>query len=201
MALTKAVEAITDWTAVAQAAVGESATADISACYEAALNIQAFLDTETAHTGTEFIVQTSSNTTGDEDWEDYARFVDLIGTANKEDITNNPAAAGTTVFTVASTTGYTVADVAAPWRAIEDATLVNSELLLQVAVAANTSVTFQDGSTNEHANTADLYNIAFSRTIQLPFTASRARVIVNNNYDSNGSTLNYKVRMTKVTAL
>lgn len=201
MALTKSTASIIDWTAVAQAAVGESSEADISGCYDALLHIQAFLDTETAHTGTEFIVQVSCASSGDEDWQDHCRFVDLIGTANTENLTNNPAAVGTTVFTCASTTGFTVADAPAPWRAIKDSTLANSELFLQTAVTTNTNVTAKDGSTNSHVQNTPMYNMAFSRTVQLPFSASRARLVVNNNYDSNGSTLNYKVGLTKVTAL
>jgi len=201
MALTKSVASVTDWTAVAQAAVGESAEVDISGCYESALSIQAFLDTGTAHVGTEFIVQVSSTTSGDEDWQDYTRFVELVGTANQEPLTNDPAAAGTTVLTCADTTGYTVADVAAPWRAIKDSTLANSELILQVAVSANTSITIQDGTTNAHVKNTNMYSIACTKEIWIPISYNRVRVIVNNDYDSDGSTLNYKVRINKVTAL
>lgn len=199
--LTKSVASVTDWTAVAQGAVGESATLDTSTFYESVLHIQGFLDTETAHTGTEFVVQVSGNTTGDEDWQDFYRFVELLGTANQEPLTNNPAAVGTTVLTCASTTGYLVADLASPWRAIKDSTLANSELILQVAVSANTSITIQDGTTNGHAQNTNMYNIAFTRDIYIPISYNRVRVIVNNDYDSNGSTLNYKVRVSKITAM
>jgi len=193
----KAVEQATDWTAVAQNTVAKSAEINCALHAVSHLAIQAFLDTETAHTGTEFIVQVSSNTSGNEDWEEYTRFVGLIGTANKEDVTNNPLAAAGTSITVAATLGYTVGLL----FAIKDATLVNSELCLATVITTNTSITIIDGVTNEHANTADLYNIALTQIIMLAPTVNRVRVIINNGYDADGSTLNYKLRCSKVTTL
>jgi hypothetical protein len=187
-------EALTDWTAVAQNAIGESGTLDCSDNVKTLLHIQSFLDTETAHTGTRFLIQVSSALSGDEDWQDYTEFVGLIGTANKEDMTGNPTAAGATTITVASTTGYT----AGAWRAIKDATLVNSELVFQTGLTTNTNITVLDGTTNEHANTSDLYNIALTQVVLLDSTVNRVRVIVDNTYDSDGSTLNYKIRASKV---
>ena len=204
MALTITAEAITDWTAVAQAAVGESGTIDLTPNYDTTLHIQAFLDTTTAHTGTEFVVQVSSNTTGDEDWEDFCRFTELVGTAVSITITNNPAAVGTTVFTSATVVaGWAVANLPIRWCGIEDITLlVSSELMLQVGYVLNTSITVQDGSSLAHAVNSVIYSIAFSKTITLSMNAGlRARLVVNNDYDSDGSTLNYKVRATKVTGV
>jgi hypothetical protein len=194
---TKAVEAVTDWTAVAQNTVVASAIVDCLLHEASHLAIQAFLDTETAHTGTEFIVQVSSNTTGDEDWCEWTRFVGLIATANKEDITNNPLAAAGTSITVGSTTGYTVGLL----FAIKDATLVNSELCIATVITTNTSITILDGVTNEHANTADLYNTALTQIVMLGPSVMRARVVVSNSYDSDGSSMVYKLRCNKVTSL
>ncbi len=130
MALTKAVESITDWTAVAQNAVGESAVLDCSGHYETMLAIQAFLDSTTAHDGTRFIVQVSSATSGDEDWHTLVQFLLLVGTANSENITDNPLSSGSTTISVASTTGYD-ADTAI-YIGIEDGTLADSEICLLV---------------------------------------------------------------------
>lgn len=196
MGLAKSVAQINDWTAVAQNTVGESATYDVSGCYESNLCIQTFLDTTTLHTGTEFIVQTSSNTAGNEDWQDFTKWTGLVGTAVKDDIENNPLAAAATSITLTSHT-YTVLG---KWLAIEDATLANSELIYEVAQTAN-AITILDGTTNEHANTADIYNVAESYTILIPMGVYRLRLIVNNTYDYNGSTLNYKFRINKVTAI
>lgn len=189
------INVIQDWTAVAQKAVGESAVIDITG--GASIKIQAFLDSTTAHVGTEFKVQISGNSSGDEDWQDYGgagSFIALSGTANSENITNNPLAAASTTITVASTTGYVTDDVVLPWRAIEDATLAHSELILQTGYTTDTSITIQDGTTNAHVQNTPMYNIAISKPIYIPpEQGRRARVIVNNNYDSNGSSLNYRV--------
>jgi hypothetical protein len=195
--VTKAVEQATDWTAVAQNTVVKSAEINCATHEISHLTTQAFLDTTTAHTGTEFIVEVSSNTSGDEDWCEYTRFVGLIGTAVKQDITNNPLAAAGTSVTIGATANFTVGLLVA----LEDATLVNSELCRITAVAANTSVTLLDGVTNEHANTTDLYNLAMTNIVMLAPSVMRARVIVNNGYDADGSTLNFKLRCSKVTSL
>ena len=196
MAITKAVEAVQDWTAVAQNTVAESATLDCSGHYGTILNLQAFLDTVTAHTGTRFIIQVSSNTSGDEDWQDYTEFVGLVGTAAKDDVENDPLAAAATSITL---TGHAYTALA-KWIAIEDATLVNSELVFEVAQSVN-AITLLDGPTNEHANTADTYNVALSQNILIDASVYRVRVLVDNTYDTDGSTLNYKVRATKITAI
>lgn len=198
MGITKSFVSMTDWTAVAQNAIGESAEIDLSDVYEALLHIQGFLDTETPHTGTKIIVQVSGSASGDEDWQDFTEFVALIGTANAEPITNNPLAAGSTTITCASTIGYTVEG---SWRAIKDGTLANSELIFQTAYSATPDITILDGTANSHIQTTNMYSVAFTKNIILPPSAYRARVVIDNTYDDNGSTLNFKVRATKVTAV
>jgi len=196
MALTKAVEAVTDWTAVAQNAVGESGTLDCSGHYASELHIQAGLDTTTAHTGTKFVIQVSGNTTGDEDWETLTEFVALIGTAATDLIENNPLNAGETSLTLTAH-ALTVEGI---WILIENGTLANSELIFVASQSANAVVAL-DGTTNAHAQNTAVFNIAISKVISLPFGTNRARLIVDNSYDVDGSTLNYKVRATKVTAI
>ena len=203
-ALTVTASSDTDWTAVAAAGTAQSGAIDISGSYATGIQIQAFLDSATAHEGTEFIIQTSFNTTGNEDWSDLARFTDLVGTANSEAITNNPLAAASTTITCASTTGYTVDATSMRWVAIENATLANSELILQTGFTTDTNITCLDGTTNEHAQNTLMWNIASSRTIAIPFGSGvRARVVVNNNYDADGtaSSLNFRVRKVLVTAI
>lgn len=201
MAATKAFTVVTDWTAVAQNAVGESGLIDLADGFGGVIGIQAFLDTETAHaSGTEFLLQVRNAASGDEDWHTLFQWTDLIGTANAEPLTNNTggyAPANTTVFTCASTTGYTAGD----WRAIKDGTLVNSELFWQVAVSAATSVTSQDGSTNQHATNTPMYNIAISKAWPIGVEYAYARVLVNNTKTAAGSTLNYRVTLTEITAI
>jgi len=79
--------------------------------------------------------------------------------------------------------------------------LINSELCLATAIAANTSITILDGVTNEHQNTAVLWNIAMTNIVVLGASVMRARVVVNNGYDNDGSSCVFKVRCVKVTSL
>lgn len=201
MALTKGVESVTDWAAVAQNTVAESDTLDTSDHYGTLISIQAFLDSTTAHTGTKFQIQHSSNSSGDEDWIDYTEFVALIGTANSEAITDNPLSAASTTITMADTGGNYETPPMGRWLAIEDGTLVNSELVLNTGFTADTSITILDGTTNEHAQNTLMYDIAISKGILIPFPVYRVRVVVNNTYDVDGSTLNYRVRAVSVTAI
>ena len=201
MAKSTTPKSITDWTAVAQNTVGESDTEDVNANYGSLLFIQAFLDSTTAHAGTEFIVQVSNNTSGDEDWYDLCRFTGLVGTANSEAITNNPLSAGATTITVADTGGRYETAPMAHWIAIEDGTLANSELVLQKGYTTDTNITIVDGTTNEHAQTTVMYDIADVWTIFIPPEVYRIRVVVNNTYDVDGSTLNYKVGISELTSI
>jgi len=196
LAITKGVTQTTDWTAVAQNTVGESGTLDCSGHYSTDLFIQAFLDTTTAHTGTEFIVQVSSNTTGNEDWHDYTKFSALIGTAATDLIEDAPLAALSTAIAL---TGHALT-VKSKWLAIEDGTLINSELVYQVNSSTN-EINILDGTTNAHAATTAIFNVAISEVVTLDPTVNRVRVVVNNAYDVNGSTLNFKLRSTQVTSV
>jgi hypothetical protein len=196
---------VTDWTAVGEAGIGESGTIDISGSYAVAIHIQAFLDMDaTAHEGTEFVIQVSGLGSGDEDWSDYMKFKELIGTANFELIDDNPLAATSTTITVSDTGGGYETEPMGKWIAIEDGTLINSELVFLVAFTTDTDLTIQDGTTNQHANTVNLMDIALSRTIVMPIGAgSRARVIINNGIDIDGtaSSLNYKIGKTITTGI
>ncbi len=188
--ITKTLAEINDWTAVAQNTVSQSAIYDFSTKSEGILYIQAALDTITAHTGTRFIIQTSTATAGNENWQDLTEFIALIGTAVKDDIEDNPLAVGATSITLTAHT-YTVL---AKWLFIEDATLINSELVFEVSQTAN-AVVILDGITNEHANTADVYNIGMTQNVSIPKGIYRLRVLVDNTYDTDGSSLNYKIRI------
>jgi len=201
-ALTIDPELVTDWTAVAQNTVAESGVITCSSNFLTTLHIQAFLDSTTAHTGTEFFVLVSSKDAGDEDWHEFGgRKVALIGTANTEPITNNPLAATSTTCTVADTGGNYETAPMAHWIAIEDGTLVNSELVLQTAYVTDTSISWLDGTTNAHAQTTPLFDIADTWIVILPLGTNRAKLIINNTYDADGSTLNYKINDVEVTAL
>lgn len=206
MALAKDMTVAQDWNAVAQNTIEESGEADVSGDHVMALIIQAALDTTTAHTGTEFIIQVNPNGSDDEDWAIWpGGFVDLIGTALTENLTNNPLAAGQSILTMADTAGFETygsgIDEIPGWRFIEDGTLVNSELIYQIAFVADTSISWSGVNKNSHVQNTPLYNIAVSKVVQLPMWAQRAKVIVNNAYDTDGSTLNYRVLVGEVTGV
>ncbi len=205
MALAKAMTVAEDWNAVAQNTIEESSERDVSGVYNGALTIQAALDTVTAHTATEFIVLVNAHDSDDEDWAIWQKFVDLIGTALTENLTNNPLAAAQSTLTMADTAGFETngdgIDEIPGWRFIEDSTPANSELLYQISFVTDTSIAWAGVNKNSHVQNTPLYNIAISKVVHLPMWAQRAKVIVNNAYDADGSTLNYRVLSGEVTGV
>ena len=209
-ALTITSSVIDDWAAVAEGATDESTVIDISGNFATAVHIQAFLDLDaTAHEGTEFIVQLSGASSGDEDWYDMSggSFVALVDTVNEQTLADNPLAAASTTIALADTGGnYENADIRKPeWFAIEDSvSAANNELVWRTGFTADTNITIQDGTTTEHATASNMYDVAMTKTLHIPFgIAARARVICNNGYDSDGTacTLVWKVGKTVTTAL
>jgi len=197
-AVTKSTAAVDEWAEVAQNAVREGATTDVSGAYDAMLHISVALSTETAHTGSKIEVQISSNTSGDEDWTTLVSFIGPTGTANTE-APSGSEAAGQTVIEVASTTGY-VADETR-WIFMEDDTVANSEMMLLVSAVTNTSVTVQDGTTNAHDGSDAMFNIADTYTVELPTSANRVRIIYDNTFDVDGSTIHTLARVSTITGI
>lgn len=199
-ALTKSVAAVDEWAEVAQNAVREGATTDVSGCYAATLHISYALTSATAHTGTKIEIQLSSNTSGDENWTTLTSFLTKTGTPNPEPQTEDPLAVGQTTINCISTVGL-YDDDEIRWIFIEDGTVANSEMMLLVSHVGNTSVTVQDGTTNEHAQSVNMFDIADVVAVQLPITANRVRVVYDNTYDADGATCHTLCRITKVTGL
>lgn len=186
---------VTDWTDVAQNTLVESVIIDISDDLEAILGLQAFLDTTTAHTGTEIIVEISHNTSGDEDWVELTKRVILIGTAATDLIEDNPLGQGSTAIAL---TGHALT-VIGKLLAIEDGTLVNSEIVREASQTAN-EVVILDGTANAHAQNTAIFNVAMSDVIAyLTASVRRVRIVVNNAYDADGSSLNYRLMITRAT--
>ena len=75
MALTKTNITVHEWATVAAGAVVRSSVFNNEGNYGGSIDIQSFLDSNTAHIGTEFIIQISGATVGDENWQDLTRFV------------------------------------------------------------------------------------------------------------------------------
>jgi len=203
-AITVTSSIIDDWSAVAEDATDESTVIDISANYVTAIHLWGFTDMNDAHEGTEFRIQVSANSSGDEDWTDFHVFLALNGDGDAEPIDDDPLVATSTTITISNTGGGYETEPMGKWIAIEDGTLVNSELVWITNFTNDTSFTIQDGTTNEHAVSTLLWDVAFAKTVMVPLGAgSRARVICNNGYDGDGtaSSLNWKVGKTVTTGL
>ncbi len=198
MAKTEAAAALDACQEIAQNTILEGATVSLAGMYGAMLYIDFALSNATAHTGTKFLIQISSNTTGDEDWVDYYSFISTTGTTNLEVITNNPLAIGGTSITCAATTGYT----AGTWIFLEDvSTFANSEWCFVTLVTTNTSVTVMDGVTRQHAVNSIMNSVANRYAVPLPETALRCRIVYDNTYDSDGATVAIRSRISDVTAI
>ena len=196
MSISKVCSVVTDWTAVAQNTLVKSSELDLSDAYMAILHVQGALDSTTAHTGTQFILQIAGAASGNEDWGDLTPFVELIGTAVTDLIEDDPLAATSTAIAL---TGHAYTTEGA-WLLIEDATLANSELVRVASQTAN-EVVIMDGTTNAHVVNTPIFNVAFTKNLILSGGVYRARIIVDNTYSANGSTLDYKVTVTKVTVV
>ena len=179
------------WTAVAQNSLVKSGEIEVAGQQKALMYIQAALDTTTAHTGTKFIVQASNSIEGDTNWYPITEFVALIGTAATDLIEDNPLAAGSTDIAL---TGHALT-VEGRLLFIEDGTLANSEIVMEASQSAN-EVVILDGTTNAHAQNTAVFNVAMAQIISIPSVAMRARLVTDNTYDNNGSTLNYRVDVT-----
>lgn len=193
--ITNSGSVIQDWTAVAQNTVVHSTEQSLAGDLESILMLQAFLDTTTAHTGTEIIVEISYELSGDENWMELTRRTILIGTAATDLIEDNPLAAGSTAIAL---TGHALT-VLAKLLGIENGTLANSEIVREESQTAN-EVVIIDGTANAHAQNTAIFNLAISETIAILSAAvRRVRIIVNNAYDPDGSTLNFKLLASRAT--
>lgn len=206
MALTKLDDTvIDDWTAVAQTAddsVVVSSVYNAASNYETLLNIQAFLNTTTAHTGTEFTIQYSTSSTGNENWIDLVAFIALVGTAATFVVTTEAASGQKVIVSTTLPAGFDQEDADHLVVGVEDTVLADSELVVVKGYTLDTSITCVDNLANTHAiTTSNCYNIAFTKAISIPFPVERIRLLINNDRDSDGSTLNYRLSANGVTGL
>lgn len=197
-ALVKSDADVDEWLAIPQNTVREGATADISANYSTTLHIDLALTSATAHTGTKIEIHVSSSDAGDEDWTTLTEITSIQGTANPEALAGAEAQ-GQTVLEVADTTGYEADE--ARWIFILDDTVADSELAYLVSHQGTPSVTVLNGITNAHTAADTLYNIARTHTVDLPINIQRVRVVYDNTFDSNGSQVHTRCRLSQTTEL
>ncbi len=204
MALTKSVDTIDAWTAVAQNTVVEGATKDLSGCYQVTLHIDAGLTSATATTnGLKCIVQISSATSGDNNWTELTSFTMLSGiTANSTVISNTLTAGEASVISVAALTGFTAEGV---YVYIDDG--ASSEIVFTKGQSA-TGISIVDNVTYGHAacniygsttNTAS--GSAATIAVNVPDTANRVRIIYDNTQDASGSSFDVRANLSKITGV
>lgn len=210
MALTKSTAEIDAWAEVAQAGLREGVNTDVSGNYASTLHIDCALSSTTAHTGTEIIVQVGTDTgDADDNWSTLVRFIGPIGTAISTALAATEPIAETVLAIDNPVTNNQDNDK--KFKFIENTTQADSEIVYQVSNSADAgdTVTIQDGLTHEQdITTSIMYDIddvvdeAVSQwQVDIPISADRIRIIYNNNFDPDGSTVFARARITKVTAL
>ena len=181
---------------------------DVSGAYSATLHIDCCISSTTAHTGTEIIVQIASEAGVDDAWTTWTQFVGPTGTAVDADFAAQEAA-GQTVLSITNPVTENI-DNDGKFIFIEAATVANSQIAYQIASGddAADTITINAGLTAQQETTSDVFSMDSATgspvgmyAISIPASASQARVIFNNNYDADGSTVHVRVRATLLTAL
>lgn len=196
------------WTEVAQNSIQQSAVFDTSQSYASGIAVITALSSTTAHTGTEVIILKGSST-ADDDWTEVTRYVCCIGTAFKSDFAGDEAAGQNVLSITNPATGNLDHD--AKWVFIEHTgTIANCEIAYQTANSGDAGDTITVLDVTTHAQTAadsDVYtcdaavSAVDTRSIQVAADGSRYKVIWNNKYDADGSTVHVMARGTKMTGI
>lgn len=208
MALTKTGTTLDEWAEVAQNGVREGAIADLTDSYNQTLYIACCLSSTTAHTGTEIIVQLSGATSGDEDWFTFQRFIGPTGTAISVALAGTEAAGQTELSVTNPVTANLDND--GKYKFIENSAVANSEIIYTTTNSgdAGDTITILDGLTNEQTTNSNIFDIDSATAsavgqyvVPLPKDALRARVIYNNKYDPDGSTVHTYSKITEQTGI
>ena len=113
----------------------ETGSIDVSASWDTVLHIDCALSSTTAHTGTEIIVQISSEAGVDGSWTDLTRFIGPTGTAISAAFTATEPA-GETVIAIANPTANNFDNVG-KFKFVENTTVADSEIVFQTEVGAD----------------------------------------------------------------
>lgn len=120
-----------EWTDVAQGAVQETGTIDVSDSRATTLHIDCCLSSTTAHTGTEIIVQIASEASVDDAWTTLSRFISPIGTAISAVMPAEEAVGQTEIgLTNPVTNNF---DNDGKFKFFKNGTIANSEIVFQVS--------------------------------------------------------------------
>lgn len=194
--------------------IKETGSIDVSDSYGSTLHIDVCAASAAAHEGTEVIVQIASEAGEDGSWSTLHRYIALSGvTSVKADC--NAVNSTTTVYV----TNPAAANLDHDGKLVfiyDTATIANSQIMYQVDNSgdAGDSITVLDNP--DHATDTDCDVLSADgdvaagnaeavscMPVNVPLSASQARVIINNWYDTDGTAMDVcaRVRVTKTTAL
>ncbi len=178
-----------EWESVAQNAVREGTEQSIIEWQTVTAYIFCALNSGTAHTGTEILVQVSPADSGDEFWITQASMTAMIGTGSST-VMSYPVNAASLTIAVSTLPGTFIADGVRTIFLVGSPTIADSELCTLVShiSGAASSVTVIDALTNTAGGSATFYNITSLHVVELPPQMNRVRILYDNTLDSNGAT-------------
>jgi len=119
------------WQEIAQNAVLETGSIDVSDSWDTTLHIDCAISNTTAHTGTEIIVQIASEAGVDGSWTDVTRFIGPIGTAVSCAFAATEPAGETTIAITDPVTNNMDND--GKFKFVENTVAADSEIVYQTA--------------------------------------------------------------------
>ncbi len=123
-------------------------------------------------------------------------FIELIATATKVDCDQNSS--GSTLY-VGSTTGF---ETKGDRYFVEDTNdITQCEIVRNNGFSNDDYITTLDAITTQKDSADDVFDTVVELPVYIPFGFSRARVLYDNTYDADGSTVHVRVIGGKVTAL
>lgn len=179
-------EILDDWALVATNTVREGTTQDIGLWQSATLYISHAMGTDTSHTGTGIVIQTSPADSGDDTWFTQGSFTLGVGTASSTVLDVTPNAGSTTVL-VNYTTTLMEADVVKSIFLLGSPTVTDSELLTLVSHSADTSITVLDGLALAPGASSTVWDFAETVVYELPIQTNRVRVLYDTTNDPDGA--------------
>lgn len=210
MSAIKSPASVDVWAEIAQAGFREGAVVDLQGVYSAVLHIDVALSSTTAHDGTEIIVLIGTDTgDADDNWSILVRYTAVTGTAVLLALAATEPV-GETVIAVTDPVTANM-DNDKKFKFIENTTPADSEIVYQISNSgdAGDTITLLKGLTHEQdITTSIIYDIDNAKSealsmhqIDIPNSADRAQVYYNNNFDSGGSTVFVRCRVSKLTGI
>jgi len=210
MAVTKTTGEIDAWAEIAQAGFRAGSEEDIEDGYSVVLHIDvAIAETSVAHTGTEIIVETGTDTGNARDnWSEVTRFIGPTGTAVDAPFLAQEAVGQTTLSITDPVTNDM--DNNKKKKFINAATEADSEIVYQLTSSndATDEITIDTGLAHQQETTSIILDIddpiaeaVKEYQVSIPDTADRVRVKYNNNFDPDGATAFTRCRITKITGV